>query len=50
MAYMYTERQLQQWDWPAQSAAWRERALHAERRAEYLQRRLERYETQEPTE
>lgn len=41
MAYEYTERQLEQWDWAAQAAAWRERALHEARRAAFYQHKAE---------
>lgn len=44
MAYEYTERQLQQWDWPAQAAAWREKAEHESRRSAYYKRKAEQYE------
>ncbi|SDP74106.1 hypothetical protein SAMN04487914_13243 [Arthrobacter sp. ok909] len=35
MPYDYTPRQLETWDWPAQAAAWRLKAEHAQRETKY---------------
>jgi hypothetical protein len=36
MAYDYTERQTDAWDWAAQCALWRERAMWQAQRAEFF--------------
>lgn len=36
MAYEYSDRVVESWDWPAQCAVWRERALHQAQRAEHF--------------
>ncbi|GGJ20567.1 hypothetical protein [Paenarthrobacter histidinolovorans] len=46
MAYEYSERQLTQWDWAAQAAAWKEKAEHEARRAAFYQRKAAQYEAQ----
>jgi hypothetical protein len=35
MAYGFTDKQLQTWEWPAQAAAWRERAIWADSNARH---------------
>lgn len=41
MPYDYpNKRAVENWDWPAQAALWRERAMHEQRRAEYFKHRL----------
>jgi len=35
MPYDYTPRQLETWDWPAQAAAWRMKAEHAQQETKY---------------
>ncbi|WOC62481.1 hypothetical protein RI444_07630 [Paenarthrobacter sp. AT5] len=47
MAYGFTEQQIEQWDWPAQAAAWREKARHEARRAAYYQHKAEQYEAKQ---
>ncbi|UVJ40248.1 hypothetical protein [Arthrobacter sp. CJ23] len=50
MAYDWTEKQISQYDYPAMATVYRLKFEHEARRAAYLLRRLERYETaQEPT-
>lgn len=41
MPYNYpNQRAVENWDWPAQAALWRERAMHEKRRAEYFKHQL----------
>lgn len=44
MAYGFKDSQIEQWDWAAQAAAWRERAVHEARRAAFYQRKAAQYE------
>ena len=39
MTYDYTPRVLQQWDWPAQAEAYRQKFEHEQRRAGFWQAR-----------
>lgn len=47
MAYDYAPKQIELYDWPAMATVYRLKYEHEARRSAYLQRRLERYETQE---
>lgn len=49
MAYDFTSKQLEQWDWPAQAEAYRQKYLNAERNAAYWKARAEHARTTEDT-
>ncbi|MCA4132964.1 hypothetical protein [Arthrobacter sp. M4] len=39
MAYDYSEKQIEVWDWPAQATTWRLKAEHAKQEAGYWMRK-----------
>lgn len=41
MPYEYTDRTVEAWDWAAQCALWRERALHQAQRAAFYKSLVE---------